>query len=75
MLFRVAGGNAHASGVEAVKQLYASGLAGAAPPAANGASSHRQAFLDEEPDDEFQPKKAANPEVRPSLSAIHNRDW
>lgn len=64
----MAGGNEPDSGVNAMRQLYASGMADAKP-ASSGANG--RGFVDEDDlEDEFQPKKVAAPEVI-SLSEIY----
>ena len=60
---RVAEGNAPASGVEAMRQLYASGMAGSHSAAASASAVNKRSFQDEEIEDEYLPKKAAAPEV------------
>ena len=62
---RIAGGNEPASGIQAMKQLYASGMAGIPSGGQSGvvSNSHR-GLLEDEIEEEYLPKKAAAPEVR-----------
>lgn len=50
--------------MEAIKQLYTSGMASSKPSDVPPApTNNRRSFLDEEIEDEYLPKKAAAPEV------------
>ena len=64
-LRRIAGGNEPASGLKAIKQLYASGMAGAStsvqPAPVN--KSNTGGYVDDDIEEEYLPKKAAAPEV------------